>query len=84
MNTPTTKKITSLRLNQDLYKRIKNQAKKENRSVNNYIENVLLEQIGGKIEMTKAEYKEMLNKSKQSKSYSLNTEEEKKLFDELL
>ena len=84
MNTPTTKKITSLRLNQDLYKRIKNQAKKENRSVNNYIENVLLEQIGGKIEMTKAEYKEMLNKSKQSKSYSLNAEEEKKLFDELL
>ncbi|CAI9430365.1 Uncharacterised protein [Candidatus Ornithobacterium hominis] len=84
MNTRTTKKVTSLRLTQDLYKRIKNQAKKENRSVNNYIENILLEKIGGKIEMTKAEYKGMLNQSKQSTSYSLNPEEEKKLFDELL
>ncbi|HEU0227481.1 MAG TPA: hypothetical protein VFQ86_07070 [Arachidicoccus soli] len=42
MNTIATKKITSLRLNIDLYSYIETLAKKENRSVNNFIETALV------------------------------------------
>ncbi|MFT4204776.1 MAG: hypothetical protein QM610_12795 [Chitinophagaceae bacterium] len=41
MNTVATKKITSLRLNADLYSEIEILAKAENRSVNNFIETEL-------------------------------------------
>lgn len=41
MNTIGTKKSTSLRLDQERYTYIEKLAKKENRSVNNYIETVL-------------------------------------------
>lgn len=41
MNTANIKKSTSLRIDRDLYDFIENQARKENRSVNNYIETVL-------------------------------------------
>ena len=37
------KKLTSIRLNSNLYKHLQNKAKKENRSVNNYIETLLYE-----------------------------------------
>lgn len=46
MNASTTKKTTSLRLNADLYALIERIAKRENRSVNNYIETILLEATG--------------------------------------
>ncbi len=39
------KKLTSIRLNKNLYARLQIQAKKENRSVNNYIETILLESV---------------------------------------
>lgn len=41
MNTIGIKKSTSLRLDQELYAYIEKLAKRENRSVNNYIETVL-------------------------------------------
>lgn len=41
MNTSATKKITSLRLDLGLYSYIERLAKKENRSINNFIETVL-------------------------------------------
>ena len=37
------KKLTSIRLSSNLYKHLQKQAKNENRSVNNYIETLLLE-----------------------------------------
>lgn len=43
MNTITLKKSTSLRLDRELYSYIEKLAKKENRSVNNFIETVLAE-----------------------------------------
>lgn len=42
MNT-TDKKLTSIRLNKNLYKHLQEKAKEENRSVNNYIETLLFE-----------------------------------------
>ncbi|WP_257666142.1 hypothetical protein [Parapedobacter tibetensis] len=41
MNTISVKKSTSLRIDRDLYDYIERQARKENRSVNNYIETIL-------------------------------------------
>lgn len=41
MNTINQKKSTSLRLDQELYSYIEKLAKKENRSVNNFIETIL-------------------------------------------
>lgn len=43
MNTVATKKITSLRLNSDLYSYIERLAKGQNRSVNNFIETTLVD-----------------------------------------
>lgn len=37
------KKLTSIRLNKNLYKHLQKRAKEENRSVNNYIETLLFE-----------------------------------------
>lgn len=41
MNTTTAKKATSIRLDRDLYTYIEKLAKKEHRSLNNFIETVL-------------------------------------------
>jgi len=46
MNTTSEKKITSIRLQHDLYLHLKDKAEKSNRSVNNYIETLLLEGSG--------------------------------------
>lgn len=45
MNTSETKKSTSLRLNRDLYSRIKKEAKRENRSINNFLETLIDEAL---------------------------------------
>lgn len=42
------RKQTAFRLREDLLKRLKTAAKKENRSLNNYVESVLLEAVYGK------------------------------------
>lgn len=41
MNTAETRKLTSIRLNNNLYKHLQKLAKKDNRSLNNYIETLL-------------------------------------------
>lgn len=45
MNTNEIKKATSLRLNKGLYSRIKEQAKKENRSISNFLETLIGEAL---------------------------------------
>ncbi len=39
------KKLTSIRLNSDLYERLQKEAKKENRSLNNFIETALYQTV---------------------------------------
>lgn len=46
INAINNKKTTSLRLAEGLYKHIQQLAKKENRSVNNYIETLLFDAVG--------------------------------------
>jgi len=60
MNTKD-KKLTSIRLNKNLYKHLQKRAKEENRSVNNYIETLLFEASDYRIpnEETLAAMKEM-------------------------
>lgn len=41
MNTTESKKATSLRLNKGLYSRIEEEAKKENRSISNFLETLI-------------------------------------------
>ena len=55
------KKLTSIRLNKNLYKHLQKRAKEENRSVNNYIETLLFEASDYRIpnEETLAAMKEM-------------------------
>lgn len=45
MNTTETKRATSLRLNKGLYSRIEKEAKKENRSINNFLETLIREAL---------------------------------------
>lgn len=45
METKTTRKATGFRLNNDLLKRLKQKAKKENRSLNNLVETILFEAV---------------------------------------
>ncbi|MFV0267758.1 MAG: toxin-antitoxin system HicB family antitoxin [Draconibacterium sp.] len=44
--TKTKKKQTAFRFNNDLLERLKVEAKKENRSLNNYVESVLMDALG--------------------------------------
>lgn len=46
MNTATKRKSTSLRIDNELFAYIETKAKEENRSLNNYIETVLLTSTG--------------------------------------
>ena len=46
MNTIATKKITSIRLDKNLFEHISKIAKKQNRSINNYIETILFDATG--------------------------------------
>jgi hypothetical protein len=48
MTTTNIKKVTSIRLNKNLYSSIQDLAKKENRSFNNFIETLLAEAINFK------------------------------------
>ena len=48
MDTTVRKQQTSFRLNADLLERLKSEAKKENRSLNNYVECVLMDVVYNK------------------------------------
>ncbi len=45
MGTTTVRKATAFRLNSDLLERLKKQAKKENRSLNNFVETILFDAV---------------------------------------
>lgn len=72
MATISTKKTTSLRIDSELYSFIENLAKKENRSINNYIETLLFNVTGfGKInEETKKAIAEVEKNKDSLKRYS--------------
>ena len=66
------KKITSLRLNSGLYSYIEKLAKKENRSLNNFIETTLFDAVGyhEPNEKTKLAIKEIEQEKSSLKRYS--------------
>ena len=66
------KKSTSLRLNLGLYAHIEKLAKKQNRSINNYIETLLFDAVGyhEPNEKTKMAMKELEIEKKSLKRYS--------------
>lgn len=66
------KKSTSLRLNSGLYARIEKLAKKNNRSINNYIETLLFDAVGyhEPNKVTKQAIKEIETEKKSLKRYS--------------
>ena len=73
MNTISiTKKSTSLRLDSGLYTEIQKLAKKQNRSINNYIETLLSDAVGYNEpnEKTKQAIKEIETENKSLKRYS--------------
>lgn len=72
MATISTKKTTSLRIDSELYSFIESLAKKENRSINNYIETLLFNVTGfGKInEETKKAIAEVEKNKDSLKRYS--------------
>lgn len=76
----TQKKTISLRLEQELYNRIKNMAKTQNRSVNNLIETLLMD-YADDIAMTKNEYTKKLYASMSSGMVELSEAEQKSLFE---
>jgi len=82
MNTINLKKSTSLRLDMELYNYIEKLAKKENRSVNNFIETVLADATNfyEPNEETKKAIKELQTERANLKRYS----SAKDLFDDLL
>lgn len=45
MHQDETKKITSLRINRELYSQVEKEAKKENRSINNFLETLIREAL---------------------------------------
>lgn len=75
------KKSTSLRLNSNLYAYIEKMAKKENRSLNNFIETTLFDALGYREpnETTKKAIAEFKKDKKNLKRYS----SAKELFDDL-
>lgn len=48
MNTSTSRKQTSFRLSEDLVSSLRSEAKKHNRSLNNYVESILMAYISAK------------------------------------
>jgi hypothetical protein len=72
MNTVNIKKTTSLRLSSELYNHIERIAKKQNRSVNNYIETILFKATGYNEpnETTKTAMAEIDDKNNSLKHYS--------------
>ncbi len=81
MNTSSLKKSTSLRIDKELYENIERLAKKQNRSVNNFIETILSKAIHfhKPNEDTQKAIGETLSESKNLKGYTDMDE----LFDDL-
>lgn len=81
MGTTITRKPTSFRLRTDLLEGLKRKAARENRTLNNYVENVLLDVVYDEPnEVTKAAIMEAMSGHNRNKVYSSVDE----MFDDLL
>ncbi|MBR6169751.1 MAG: toxin-antitoxin system protein [Bacteroidaceae bacterium] len=79
METTITRRPASFRLRSDLMDRLKQNAARENRTLNNYVESVLLDVVYDEPnEVTKAAIKEAMSGKNRNKVYS-NVDE---MFDE--
>lgn len=81
MNTINLKKSTSLRLDRELYNYIEKLAKKENRSVNNFIETVLANAI--KFNEPNKETKKAMEELRTNRSNLKRYSSAKDLFNDL-
>jgi hypothetical protein len=75
------KKSTSLRLNSVLYDQIEKMAKKQNRSINNYIETLLFEAVGSY--EPNAKTKKAIEEAKSEKAGLKKYASAEDLFDDL-
>lgn len=81
METTITRRPASFRLRSDLIDRLKQNAARENRTLNNYVESVLLDVVFDEPnEVTKAAIKEAMSGKNRNKVYS-NVDE---MFDDIL
>ncbi|MBR3432956.1 MAG: toxin-antitoxin system protein [Bacteroidaceae bacterium] len=81
METTITRRPASFRLRSDLMDRLKQNAARENRTLNNYVESVLLDVVYDEPnEVTKAAVKEAMSGKNRNKVYS-NVDE---MFDDIL
>lgn len=81
METTITRRPASFRLRSDLIDRLKQNAARENRTLNNYVESVLLDVVYDEPnEVTKAAIKEAMSGKNRNKVYS-NVDE---MFDDIL
>lgn len=81
METTITRRPASFRLRSDLMDRLKQNAARENRTLNNYVESVLLDVVFDEPnEVTKAAIKEAMSGKNRNKVYS-NVDE---MFDDIL
>ena len=81
MGTTITRRPASFRLRSDLMDRLKQNAARENRTLNNYVESVLLDVVFDEPnEVTKAAIKEAMSGKNRNKVYS-NVDE---MFDDIL
>ena len=81
METTITRRPASFRLRSDLMDRLKQNAARENRTLNNYVESVLMDVVYDEPnEVTKAAIKEAMSGKNRNKVYS-NVDE---MFDDIL
>jgi Uncharacterized protein conserved in bacteria len=81
MNTASLKKSTSLRLDRELYNYIEKLAKKENRSVNNFIETVLADATH--FHEPNEETKKAIEEARKERPHLKRYTDMKELFDDL-
>ena len=81
MNTVNLKKATSLRLDAELYNYIEKLAKKENRSVNNFIETVLADAT--RFRIPNEETEQAIKEAKKEKDSLKGYKDMHKLFEDL-
>ena len=81
METTIRRKPTSFRLRGDIIERLKHNAARENRTLNNYVESVLLEVVYSEPnDITKAAIREAMSGKNSNKVYS----NAKEMFDDIL
>ena len=75
MRTSQQRKLTSFRLREDILDRLKDGARRENRSVSNYLESILLDMLYNKPnDETRAAFEEVRSGKNERKYYSSSRE----------